>query len=112
MLWITNLPSYTNCGEPHSNLVSRSPKPITQGAQAKSLPIKNSNAMKKKGETKCQYTAPRSWVIATDFENLMNETSFNNKNGHKEAGDDNQDLDVKQGLFDEEPDIFVNDGYH
>ena len=68
--------------------------------------------MKKKGKTKCQYTAPRSWVIATDFENLMNETSFNNKNGHKDAGDDNQDLDAKQGLFDEEPDIFVNDGYH
>ena len=112
MLWITNLSSYTNCGEPHSNLFSRLPKPIIQGTQAKSLPIKNSNAMNKKGETKCQYTAPRSWVIATDFENLMNETSFNNKNGHKEAGDDNQDLDAKQGLFDEEPDIFVNDGYH
>ena len=57
--------------------------------------------MKKKPFRKQPYVSPAIEVIRTPFDNLLMANSFPN-GGHDDGNDDDQDLDAKQGIFDEE----------
>ena len=59
--------------------------------------------MNQTDNTKQTYEKPSIEVIHALFgEQLMQQASFSNNGGHNDSNDDGQDLNAKQGFFDEE----------
>ena len=58
--------------------------------------------MKKKLLERRTYVSPAIEVVPTAFNQQLLSTSFPNNGGHEDGNDDGQDLNAKQGIFDEE----------
>ena len=58
--------------------------------------------MNKKLLERRTYVSPAIEVVPTAFDQQLLSTSFPNNGGHKDGNDDGQDLNAKQGFFDEE----------
>ena len=58
--------------------------------------------MKKKLLERRTYVSPAIEVGPTAFDQQLLSTSFPNSGGHEDGNDDGQDLNAKQGIFDEE----------
>ena len=54
------------------------------------------------------YVDPQIEVVHTAFDHQLLSTSFPNNGGHNDGGDDGQDLNAKQGFFDEEDEEIAN----
>ena len=57
--------------------------------------------MKREPFRKQAYVSPAIKVVPTAFDQQLLSTSFPNNGGHKKVGDDD-DLNAKQGFFDDE----------
>ena len=58
---------------------------------------------------KGSYVSPQIEVIHTAFDQQLLSISFPNNGGHRDSNDDGQDLNAKQGSFDEEDEETAND---
>ena len=58
--------------------------------------------MKKKLLERRTYVSPAIEIVPTAFDQQLLSTSFPNSGGHDDGNDDGQDLNAKQGIFDEE----------
>ena len=65
--------------------------------------------MKKKPFREHLYVSPAIEVVPIAFDQQLLETSFRNNGGHNDGSDDGQDLDAKQGIFDDEDEETAND---
>ena len=54
------------------------------------------------------YVSPQIKAIHTVFSYQLLSTSFPNNGGHKDGGDDGQDLNAKEGFFVEEDEEIAN----
>ena len=58
--------------------------------------------MKREPFRKQAYVSPAIEIVPTAFDQQLLSTSFPNSGGHDDGNDDGQDLNAKQGIFDEE----------